>query len=171
MFWSSPPGERVDLRHLNAIWPDGEGFLVSAMDRRGIFPARSTRLDADGVILSIPSGEVVAQGLWFPHSVMRIGGDLAYVQSGCSTVHIHGQGLVRNLPGLPRGLCRIGDLLLVGTSETTELAMRHPPTPTIRCSITQCLLSPLRMITGLDLSYWGCGIYDLFPLDTPHTGD
>ncbi|MFM9107334.1 MAG: DUF4915 domain-containing protein, partial [Chloroflexota bacterium] len=170
VWWSSPTECRVDLRHLNAIWPDGEGFLVSAMDRRGIFPAQDSRSNADGVIMSLPSGEIILEGLWFPHSVMRIDGALAYVQSGCATLNVHGAGVVRNLPGFPRGLCRVGDLLLIGTSETSRMELRQLQTPAVRCSITQCQIKPLQPRTALDLSYWGRGIYDLFPLDTPHTG-
>lgn len=170
-YWSPRGNARVDLRHYNAIWPEGDGFLIAAMDRRGLFPAFATRMNANGVIQEIPSGRILAEGLWFPHSVMRIGGDLAYAQSGCSTLNIHGRGAIRDLPGWPRGLCRVDHLLLVGTSENPQGGINSTLSRYIRCTITLCNYTTMSLINSVDLSYWGKGIYDLLPLDTPHTGD
>ena len=103
--------------------------------------------------------------------LLRIGGDLAYAQSGCSTLNIHGRGAIRDLPGWPRGLCRVDHLLLVGTSENPQGGINSTLSRYIRCTITLCNYTTMSLINAVDLSYWGKGIYDLLPLDTPHTGD
>ncbi len=78
-----------------------------------------------GVILEVPSGEVVARGLCMPHSPRWYAGKLWVLDSGLGAVATvdpsTGQvSTVAALPGFTRGLAFAGPLAFVGLSQVRE---------------------------------------------------
>lgn len=166
-FWRPDDlGRRMDLHHFNGIWPVEDGFLISGMDQRGIFFNKRRRKSAPGFIQKIPSGEMVLDGLWFPHSVMIHNDRLVYVQSGISTVNIAGRGVIRQIPGWVRGVCMVDDWLMVGSSAGRRGDGTGRYAPFSICGISRCSFDDLTVDGMLDLSYWGNEIYEMLTLDT-----
>ena len=74
-----------------------------------------------GVILHVPSGEVVLQGLAMPHSPRLYDGRLYFTLAAngelcCADVEAATYEVVNRVPGFARGLARCGDYLFVGHS-------------------------------------------------------
>ncbi|MGI9254174.1 MAG: DUF4915 domain-containing protein, partial [Thermomicrobiales bacterium] len=119
LIWSaSTNGQRMDSHHLNGLCarPDGRGFLLSGFDWRGRWNEVSERERVSGFVRMIPEGDLLAEGLFHPHSVTVLSDGLAWCESGAGAVHLPGRGVIRRFVSYPRGLCQVGNLLLVGTS-------------------------------------------------------
>ena len=127
-----------DRCHLNGLWLSGDGGGAEARSPRGYATAlgetdtpqgwRPRKRDG-GVLLEVPSGEVVARGLSMPHSprwyrdrlwVLESGtGGFGYVDDPGGTYH----EVVAELPGFTRGLDFLGDFAFVGLSQVRESAV------------------------------------------------
>jgi hypothetical protein len=116
------------------------------------------------------TGERIGEGLGHPHSILDIDGTLAYCESSTASVVVGGSRS-EQLPGYPRGLCRVGDRLLVGTSrgrkvsKSTGITNRADPgAPAGRCSVTTLALPGLAIERVDDLDELALEIYDLQPV-------
>lgn len=118
------PGDRC---HLNGLaWENQKPAYVTCLDRSD--EPGSWRKDRDkpkGVLIHVPTNEVVVEGLYFPHSP-RLYHDGLYVLSS-------GQGellkvdlktrkttLVCKLQGFARGMARHGSFLFIGLSKIRQ---------------------------------------------------
>ena len=113
------PGDRCHLNGLSMV--DGRPAQVSAVARTDTLDGwRAHRADG-GVLLVVPSGEVIASGLSMPHSprvhegrtwLLNAGsGHLGWVDPGSGRFEP-----VAFLPGFARGLAFVGHQALIGLS-------------------------------------------------------
>lgn len=121
------PGFITDLMpedrcHLNGVAMDqGAPAFVTALGTtntpRGWHDGRAT----GGVLMHVPSSEVVLDGLSMPHSPRLIDGQLFVLNSGTGELlkvdpERGNFDVLCSLPGFARGLARLGDYLVVGLS-------------------------------------------------------
>lgn len=122
-----------DRCHLNGLAVrDGEITHVTALgtsdEDRGW---RANKLDG-GVLLEVPSGEVIASGLCMPHSPRWHRGKLWILQSGDGTLGTVDPATgevttVATLPGFTRGLAFAGQYAFVGLSQVRETVFEGLP--------------------------------------------
>jgi uncharacterized protein (TIGR03032 family) len=109
-----------DRCHLNGLAMEGgRPRFVTALGRSdeagGWRPGKAD----GGVVLDVPSGEVVLHGLCMPHSPRLVDGRLWLLNSGAGELWRvdprDGRAeVICSLPGYLRGLCLVGDFALVG---------------------------------------------------------
>jgi uncharacterized protein (TIGR03032 family) len=121
--------EPTDRCHLNGLaMADGRPRYVTALgatDAAGGWRAGKAR---GGVLLDVPSGEVVASGLSMPHSPRLHDGRLWVCESGAGTLGVVDPRTgryepVAAVPGFTRGLDFAGGLAFVGLSQVRESAV------------------------------------------------
>lgn len=113
----------VDACHLNGLaLEDGRPRYVTALAPTDAAEGwREHRLDG-GVVVDVPSGEVVASGLAMPHSPRVVQGRLLVLDSArCELVEIDrasgARTAIASLPGFARGMAFAGDHLFIGLSK------------------------------------------------------
>ena len=115
-----------DRCHLNGMAiVDGEVRYVSALGRSDTAGGWRENKAAGGILMHVPSGEIITEGLSMPHSprwyrdrlwVLESGeGGIGYVDLDTGKVET-----VAQLPGFTRGLAFAGPLAFVGLSEVRE---------------------------------------------------
>ena len=115
-----------DRCHLNGLaLVDGEPKYVTALgttDQPGQWRDRKAN---GGVLLEVPSGQTVLEGLSMPHSPRWHAGAVWFLNSGAGELcrYVPGESrhtVVTTLPGYLRGLCIAGNFALVGLSRIRE---------------------------------------------------
>ena len=166
-----PDAPRADLHHLNGISRWRGHLVVSGFGRRDGAAWSSAW---DGFLMDVVTGEKLVSGVGHPHSVADIGGELAYCQSAAMRVTSVGGAREQRLPGYARGLCRIGDMILAGTScgrrvsKSTGLLTNLGDAGDAkdgRCAIAQLDAATLAIQHVIDLEPYGREIYDLLPVE------
>jgi uncharacterized protein (TIGR03032 family) len=115
-----------DRCHLNGMAVlDGAVRYVTAMGLTDTAGGWRDNKANGGVVLDVPSGEVVAQGLSMPHSPRVRDGRLWVLSSGRGEVCMvdlatGAVDVVAKLPGFTRGLAFAGPLAFVGLSQVRE---------------------------------------------------
>jgi uncharacterized protein (TIGR03032 family) len=117
------PGDRCHLNGL-AIVDDAPRY-VSALGTTDVPGTWRERKADGGVIIDIPTGEIVLNGLSMPHSPRLVDGRLVFLQSGkgelCSADLETGEiETVAELPGFTRGMEIVGPLAFIGLSQIRE---------------------------------------------------
>ena len=117
------PGDRCHLNGL-AIVDDAPRYVTAlgVTDEPGGW--RERKADG-GVVIDVPSGEIVLSGLSMPHSPRLVDGRLVFLQSGrgelCSADLGTGEiETVAELPGFTRGMEIVGPLAFIGLSQIRE---------------------------------------------------
>ncbi|RMF59274.1 MAG: TIGR03032 family protein [Bacteroidetes bacterium] len=162
-----------DRCHLNGMaMADGEPVYVTALARTDTPKGwRAHRLDG-GVIVHVPTGEVVLEGLAMPHSPRLVEGRLFFVTSadGALCVADPASGtyeVVTRVPGFARGLASYGEYLFVGHSRIRKkhmfgdlpVAQRDP------CAGITVVHRPSGRVAGLIRYHASCEeIYDVHVL-------
>jgi uncharacterized protein (TIGR03032 family) len=87
---------------------------------------------SSGVLMEVPSGKIVLDGLCLPHSPRLFEGELFLLDSGYGRVlrvdpRAGKTATLAELPGFTRGLDRYGDILFVGLSRIRERPGGDPP--------------------------------------------
>jgi uncharacterized protein (TIGR03032 family) len=128
--WWRPPfvsGYRPDDRcHLNGVGTrDGEVRYVTALGRTDTPHGWRADKLAGGVLLEVPSGEVVAAGLCMPHSPRWHAGRLWVLESGRAALvtvdpDTGARTEVARVPGFARGLALTGHHAFIGLSQVRE---------------------------------------------------
>ena len=124
--WRPPFIDRIvpeDRCHLNGmVMQNGEPRFVTCVSQSNV--AKGWREDrcGGGVVIDVPSGEVVASGLSMPHSPRLQGDRLWVIQSGTGELgYVDSKTGTFNpvcfLPGFARGLVIHGDWAIVGVSQ------------------------------------------------------
>jgi uncharacterized protein (TIGR03032 family) len=115
-----------DRCHLNGVGTrDGEVRYVTALGRTDKPHGwRENKLDG-GVLLEVPSGEVVAAGLCMPHSPRWHDGRLWVLESGKASLNTVDEAtgertVVAQVPGFARGLAFAGPYAFIGLSQVRE---------------------------------------------------
>jgi hypothetical protein len=166
-----PSSSHTDTHHLNGLCFSGEDLCVCG------FGQRTRRDDWDsackGFLYNISREEMVSTGLDHPHSPLALENGVACCESGSGSVLVPGRGAIRDLPGYPRGLCRVGEHLFVGTSAFRTVSRSSGKRrlglgsgiPAARSTVTRINLRTGASDLETDLSWHGGEIYDLLPLD------
>lgn len=127
--WRPPFIDRLaaeDRCHLNGLaMRDGKPAYVTCLSRTNVFEGWREKRRDGGVVLDVPTGEVVAEGLSMPHSPRLYKDALWMLQAGtgefgkidCDTGRFEA---VCFLPGFARGLAFIGDHAVIGLSRPRE---------------------------------------------------
>lgn len=115
-----------DRCHLNGLaMADGKPAYATALaatDAQGAW--REGRLTG-GLLMHVPSGEVVETGLAMPHSPRLYDGKLYFLNSSSGELCLEDAAggkheVLCKLPGFVRGLARAGAYLLIGLSKVRE---------------------------------------------------
>jgi uncharacterized protein (TIGR03032 family) len=117
------PGDRCHLNGL-AIVDDAPKYVTAlgTTDEPGAW--RERKADG-GVVIDVPSGEIVLSGLSMPHSPRLVNGRLVFLQSGkgelCSADLQTGEiETIAELPGFTRGMEILGPVAFIGLSQIRE---------------------------------------------------
>lgn len=122
-----------DRCHLNGLAIDGDRIAYASA-----FAASDTPRGWDeiryrsGILIEVPSGKIVLEGLCLPHSPRVFDGVLYVLDSGRGRVlrvdpERHTATPIAILPGFTRGLARHGDVLFVGLSRLRDRDGERPP--------------------------------------------
>ena len=112
-----------DRCHLNSMaLVDGQPEYVTAFGEVDTFEGWRENRVSGGIVMDIPSGEIVLEGLPMPHSPRVYDGKLYLLLSGtgelvCAEPETGGYEVVAQMPGFVRGMARCGDYLFVGLSK------------------------------------------------------
>jgi uncharacterized protein (TIGR03032 family) len=117
------PGDRCHLNGLAVV--DDAVRYATALGRTDVAGGWRERKADGGVLLEVPSSEVVASGLSMPHSPRWHDGRLWVLESGrgalCTIDLDTGRAeTVVELPGFTRGLAMAGGLAFIGLSQIRE---------------------------------------------------
>lgn len=170
-----------DRCHLNGLAVDAAGAprfvtMLGASDTtQGWRQGRVT----GGVLMSVPEGRVVQDGLCMPHSPRLVGEDLLFLNSGTGEVvrmaNAKGEPQVlARLSGYTRGFAAHGDLLFVGLSRLRdrhgaghqELPVERVGTP-LSCGVAVLDRQSGRVLGEMRLSGSVNEVSDLALLDGP----
>ncbi len=157
-FISKVVGE--DRCHLNGLaLYKGQPKYISALGSHDFAGSWREDITRGGVLIDIPSNEIVAHGLAMPHSP-RVYDDRLYVLLSaqeklvCVDTEKGTYGDVAHIGGFVRGMCRLGDFLFIGTSklrknsstfnqleiadnaDSAGITLLHLPTATIMAKLT-----------------------------------
>jgi uncharacterized protein (TIGR03032 family) len=112
-----------DRCHLNGLCVlDGRPRFVTALGTTDVKDGWRAGKAAGGVLMDVPSGEVVTRGLSMPHSPRWHDGQLWVLESGTGSVlrvdpATRDRQVVATLPGFTRGLAFAGQYAFVGLSK------------------------------------------------------
>jgi uncharacterized protein (TIGR03032 family) len=118
-----------DRCHLNGLaMAEGRPAFVTALGTTDTPSGWRADKKGGGVVLEVPSGEVVARGLSMPHSPRWYGGRLWVLESGsggigCVDPATGKYEALTELPGFTRGLDFHGPLAFIGLSQVRESAV------------------------------------------------
>ncbi len=159
-----------DRCHLNGMWiQDGSPKYVSALgtsnESRGW---RETKSDG-GVIIDVPSGEVVARGFCMPHSPRMYQDKLFLLDSGrgklVTTDPANGKSeTVTDYPGYGRGMCFHGQFAFIGMSKARETSVFGGVPICADRSKMRCGVVVVDLVSGRSVAYleFKSGVEELF---------
>jgi uncharacterized protein (TIGR03032 family) len=118
-----------DRCHLNGLgFRDGRPRYATALGRNDVAGGWRPEKARGGVLMDIPTREIIVAGLSMPHSPRWHDGRLWVCESGSGTIGIVDEARgryepVAELPGFTRGLDFAGPLAFVGLSQVRESAV------------------------------------------------
>ena len=124
-----------DRCHLNSVaMVDGQPEYVTAFGKVDTFEGWRENKVSGGILMDVPSGEIVLDGLPMPHSPRVYDGKLYLLLSGtgelvCAEPEAGRYEVVAQLPGFVRGMARCGDYLFVGLSKLRKTSSTFASLP------------------------------------------
>jgi uncharacterized protein (TIGR03032 family) len=121
--------EPTDRCHLNGLgMVDGSPRYATALGETDTPAGWRANKARGGILLDVPSGEVITRGLSMPHSPRWYGGRLWVCESGAGTLGTVDPRSgkyepIAEMPGFTRGLDFAGHLAFVGLSQVRESAV------------------------------------------------
>ena len=117
------PEDRCHLNGLAVV--DGKPKYVTALGETDVVGGWRENKASGGVMIDVPTGQVVLRGLSMPHSPRWHQGRLWLLNSGagellCFDPAVGSAGVVCTLPAYLRGLCLIGRFAVVGMCQIRE---------------------------------------------------
>jgi len=112
-----------DRCHLNGMAMDqGSPVWVTALGRGDAARSWRETINSGGVLMHVPTGEIVAAGLAMPHTPRLIDGRLFVLFSSTGEIALFDPAagkyeIVNRIPGFIRGMDRCGDYLFVAQSK------------------------------------------------------
>jgi hypothetical protein len=153
------PASGRDTVHLNSLGASRGEVFVSGF---GPTTDRGWVGSTSGFVRALSGGPPIADQLRQPHSLLAAGDELLLLESGAGKMRgTRGQLEHQIGPGYLRGLCHLGDDLLVGRS-----SQRHDPgsgSPT--CALLRVCAQTGHVIAEVDLGDIALEVYDLLVLE------
>ena len=124
-----------DRCHLNSVaMVDGQPEYVTAFGKVDTYEGWRDMKTSGGILMNVPSGEIVLDGLPMPHSPRVYDGKLYLLLSAtgelvCAEPETGGYEVVAQLPGFVRGMARCGDYLFVGLSKLRKTSATFAALP------------------------------------------
>ena len=120
------PNDRCHLNGLGMV--DGKPNYVTALGETNTATGWRANKKDGGILIDVPSGEIIARNLSMPHSPRWHNGQLWVLESGKGTLSIVDLQTgkyepIATLPGFTRGLDFYGPLAFIGLSQVRETAM------------------------------------------------
>ena len=160
-----------DRCHLNSMaLVDGQPEYVTAFGKVDTFEGWRENKVSGGILMNIPSGEIVLEGLPMPHSPRVYDGKLYLLLSAtgelvCAEPETGGYEVVTQLPGFVRGMARCGDYLFVGLSKLRKTSSTFAALPisedTLFSGIVVVSLSEGRIVEHITYETGVEEIYDV----------
>jgi len=116
----------VDKCHLNGLAvKDGMPVFVTALGKGDKGNSWRENITSGGILMSVPSGEIILEGLAMPHSPRIINGELYLLLSATGElikVNIEEQTheVIYKTNGFTRGLAHHGDYVFMGVSQARK---------------------------------------------------
>ena len=130
-----------DRCHLNGLTlQDGMPKYISALGNSNISQGWRENKKNGGVIIDVPTGEIVCSGLSMPHSPRIYNGKLYTLLSAtgqlvCIDVKTGKYDVINEFDGFVRGLAQCGDYLFVGLSKLREKSSSFADLPIAKKSL------------------------------------
>ena len=124
-----------DRCHLNSMaMVDGRPEYVTAFGEVDTFEGWRENKVSGGIVMDVPSGEIVLEGLPMPHSPRVYDGKLYLLLSGtgelvCAEPETGIYEVIAQLPGFLRGMARCGDYLFIGLSKLRKTSSTFAALP------------------------------------------
>ena len=120
------PNDRCHLNGLGMV--DGKPNYVTALGETNTATGWRANKKDGGILIDVPSGEIIARNLSMPHSPRWHNGQLWVLESGKGTLSIVDLKTgkyepIATLPGFTRGLDFYGSLAFIGLSQVRETAV------------------------------------------------
>ena len=155
------------------VWR-GELFVSGFGGKAAAGPGRerpSWQTANNGRIFNITRNETLAEGIDQPHSLVEIGGKLAYCESQRMAVRTLGGEAGQILPGYSRGLCVADGKVFAATSVGRRIsnstgAVMNPGHAAPRAgaaTVSRLSLDDFQIEATADFTHCGCEIYELLP--------
>jgi uncharacterized protein (TIGR03032 family) len=163
------PEDRCHLNGLAVV--DGAPRYVTALGATDSNAAWRADKARGGVLLDVPSGEIISRGLSMPHSPRWYRGRLWVLESGAGSVSVVDLAsgrldTVALLPGFTRGLDFVGNLAFVGLSQVRESALFSGIPITDRLAVEQrwCGMCVLDVDSGQIVAFlrFEAGVQEVF---------
>ncbi len=163
------PEDRCHLNGLAIV--DGAPKYVTALGATDCNADWRANKASGGVLIDVPSGEFVCQGLAMPHSPRWHRGKLWVLESGAGSLSIVDPAsgkleMVALLPGFTRGLDFYGNLAFVGLSQVRESALFSGIPITDRLAVEErwCGMSVIDIDTGQVVAFlrFESGVQEVF---------
>ena len=169
VFWRPQPNDpREDIRHLNSIFRYQDEIYVSGFGKREIEGEWSSA--RNGFIFNITTGREIMNGLYHPHSIDVINGQMMICESRTQKLRVVGSEDSPILPGYTRGLCHWQGKIFVGTSRSRKKSKStgkavEPVSQEGGCTISQLSMEGLDVEYTWDLNQYGIEIYELMIIE------
>lgn len=159
-----------DRCHLNGLaMVDGEPRYVTALGTTDSPGAWREKKADGGVLMHVPSGEILLRGLSMPHSPRWHQGAVWFLNSGTGELCRHQPetnvwDVVCSLPAYLRGLCLLGDCALVGMSTIREKHIFGGLPVQQRHEKLLCGIAIVDLKRGVEIGRWdfGSGCTELY---------
>lgn len=115
--------EGEDRCHLNGLaMENGEPAYITSLGKGDTKQAWRENIVKGGLLMHIPSNEIILEGLAMPHSPRLFDGKLYVLLSAKEElIAVDAQkgtyGVIAHIPGFVRGMAKHGDFLFIGTSK------------------------------------------------------
>ena len=160
-----------DRCHLNSMaMVDGQPEYVTAFGEVDTFEGWRENKVSGGILMNVPSGEIVLDGLPMPHSPRMYDGKLYLLLSAtgelvCAEPETGRYEVVAQLPGFVRGMARCGDYLFIGLSKLRKTSSTFAALPisdqALLSGIVVVSLSERRIVEHLKYETGVEEIYDV----------
>jgi uncharacterized protein (TIGR03032 family) len=162
--------EPSDRCHLNGLGlKDGQPAFATALGLTDSPAGWRQNKKNGGILMELPSGEVLLRGLSMPHSPRWYGGKLWLLESGTGSIGVvdRDKGCyepIAELPGFTRGLDFYGRLAFVGLSKVRETAVFGDIPITERLTERTCGVWVLDILTGQTVAFlrFEDGVQEIF---------
>jgi uncharacterized protein (TIGR03032 family) len=120
------PNDRCHLNGLGMV--DGKPKYVTALGETNTPTGWRANKKDGGILIDVPSGEIIARNLSMPHSPRWHNGKLWVLESGKGTLsivdlHTGKHEAIATVPGFTRGLDFVGRFAFIGLSQVRETAV------------------------------------------------